>query len=146
MQQAAPPGHRGAAASPAAKLPVLTGLRVLVIDDQEFTRDFVTAVFRRTQAEVQAASSVREGLERLRAMLPHVVVCDIAMPGEDGFVFVRALRALPTPANAIPVIALTAFGRPEDRQRALAAGFDAYLKKPVDPAELASTVMRLSGR
>lgn len=95
---------------------------------------------------MQTAGSVRDGLEQLRVAPPDDVVCDIAMPHEDGFVFVRALRALPMPCNAIPVIALTAFGRPEDRQHALAAGFDAYLKKPVDPAELASTVARLSAR
>ena len=77
-------------------------------------------------------------------MSPHVVVCDLAMPNEDGFAFVRAIRALPTSSKTTPVIALTAFGRPEDRQNALAAGFDAYLKKPVDPEELASTVLRVA--
>jgi CheY-like chemotaxis protein len=68
------------------------------------------------------------------------------MPEEDGFVFIAAVRALPPPQNATPVIALTAFGRPEDRKRVLAKGFDAYLKKPVDPGELTSTVLQLSRR
>jgi PAS domain S-box-containing protein len=128
------------------QLPSLNGLRVLVVDDQEFTRDMVTAVFRRAEAEVYSASSVREGLHELREHTPHVVVCDVAMPVEDGFAFVRAVRALPTAARATPVIALTAFSRPEDREHALAAGFDAYLQKPVDPEELASTVLRISRR
>lgn len=131
-------------ASSSADLPPLQGVRVLVIDDQDITRDLVTAIFRRAQAEVHSASSVREGLEQFATTSPDVVVCDLAMPEEDGFAFVRAVRLLPSVSNATPVIALTAFGRPEDRQHALAAGFDAYLKKPVDPEELASTVLRLS--
>ena len=122
-------------------LPKLNGVRVLIIDDQEFTRDLVTVIFRRAEADAHAASSVREGLDRFETISPHVVVCDLAMPGEDGFAFVRALRAA---SKTTPVIALTAFGRPEDRLHALASGFDAYLKKPVDPEELASTVLRLS--
>jgi CheY-like chemotaxis protein len=127
-------------------LPTLRGVRVLVIDDQEFTRDVVMAVIRRADADVRSASSVREGLQQFEANTPDVVVCDVAMPEEDGFAFVRAIRALPASTKATPIIALTAFGRPEDRQHALAAGFDAYLKKPVDPEELASTVLRLSAR
>ncbi|HYK02109.1 MAG TPA: ATP-binding protein [Thermoanaerobaculia bacterium] len=128
------------------QLPSLNGLRVLVVDDQEFTRDLVTAVFRRAQAEVHSASSVRDGLGEFKAHAPHVVVCDLAMPVEDGFAFVRAVRTLTTAARATPIIALTAFSRPEDREHALASGFDAYLQKPVDPEELASTVLRISRR
>jgi PAS domain S-box-containing protein len=127
-------------------LPELSGVRVLVIDDQAMARDLITAIFRRAHADVRAATSVREGLEQFQASTPDVVVCDIAMPEEDGFAFVRAVRALPASAKATPIIALTAFGRPEDRQHALASGFDAYLSKPVDPEELASTVLRLSTR
>ena len=126
------------------QLPQLEGLNVLVVDDQELTRDVVAAIFRNTHADVETAGSVREGLARFEARKPDVVVCDLAMPDEDGFAFVRAVRALPLSANATPIIALTAFGRPEDRQHAIAAGFDDYLKKPVDPEELATTVLRLS--
>ncbi len=124
----------------------LNDLDVLVIDDQDFTRDLVAAIFRRAGARVQAAKSVREGLASLAKALPDVVVCDLAMPEEDGFTFVRAVRALPTRSNTTPVIALTAFGHPDDRKNALAAGFDAYLKKPIDPGELTATVRRLSRR
>ena len=127
---------------PVAELPRLNGVRILVIDDQELTRELVTAVFRRADAEVIAACSVREGLDQFEATTPDVVVCDLAMPEEDGFSFVRAIRALPAPADQTPVIALTAFGRPEERQYALDAGFDEYLKKPIDPEDLASTVLR----
>jgi signal transduction histidine kinase len=128
------------------ELPSLGGVSVLVIDDQDFTRELIVAIFQRAGAEVHAARSVRDGLAQFEAVWPEVVVCDIAMPEEDGYAFVHAVRKLPAQANATPIIALTAFGRPEDRQRALAEGFDAYLKKPVDPAELAETVRGLSSR
>jgi PAS domain S-box-containing protein len=127
-----------------AGLPALDGVRVLVVDDQPFARDLVTAIFRRAKAEVRSASSVRDGLEQFHMLEPDVVVCDLAMPEEDGFVFIRTVRALESDARATPVIALTAFGRPEDRARALAAGFTAYLKKPVEPVELAMTVRMLA--
>jgi PAS domain S-box-containing protein len=127
-------------------LPSLAGLAVLVIDDQEYTRDIVAAILRRTSATVETAGSVREGLQLFRKLEPHVVVCDIAMPGEDGYVFLREIRARPDASSKTPILALTAFGRPEDRIRALDAGFDAYLKKPVDPAELAENVQRLTMR
>jgi PAS domain S-box-containing protein len=127
-----------------SELPDLQGLRLLVIDDQESTRELIVAIFRRARAEVRAASSVREGLEHFAADVPDVVVCDLAMPEEDGYAFVRAIRARPDASNATPIVALTAFGRPEDRQYALDAGFNDYLKKPVDPEELAAAIQRLS--
>jgi len=123
---------------------VLRGVKILVIDDQAFTRDFVAAVFRRAEAEVVAAASVRQALAQFNDGAPDVVVCDLAMPEEDGYVFLRTVRALPPPASATPIVALTAFGRPEHRQHALAAGFDEYLKKPIDPAELTSAVLRFA--
>jgi CheY-like chemotaxis protein len=138
------PAERASAARSAAQLPQLRGITVLVVDDQQYTRDVVTAVFRRTGATVHAASSVREAVECLQAVSPGVVFCDIAMPVEDGYAFVREVRALPPPFDSTPIAALTAFGRPEDRQRALESGFDAYLKKPVEPQELAATALRLA--
>jgi CheY-like chemotaxis protein len=130
----------------ATSLPSLTGVSVLVVDDQPYTRDMVAAILRHTGAAVQAASSVREALQLFRKYEPHVVICDIAMPEEDGYVFLREVRARPDALRTTPILALTAFGRPEDRLLALNAGFDAYLKKPVDPAELAESVQRLSVR
>jgi CheY-like chemotaxis protein len=127
-----------------ADLPKLSGSRVLVIDDQAFTRDVISAMLRRADADVHGVASAREGLREIKTLSPDVVVCDLAMPEEDGFSFLRALRALPAPWQRTPVIALTAFGRPEDRQRALAAGFDAYLKKPVEAEEILSTVRDLA--
>ncbi|HUP49468.1 MAG TPA: ATP-binding protein [Thermoanaerobaculia bacterium] len=124
-------------------LPDLAGARVLVVDDQDVTRELLEAIFRRAKADVRSAGSVREGLAEFQAVMPNVVICDLAMPGEDGFALVRAVRAFPPPSNAVPVIALTAFGRTEEREQALAAGFDEYLKKPVEPEELVATVRRL---
>ncbi|MGA8810636.1 MAG: ATP-binding protein, partial [Thermoanaerobaculia bacterium] len=130
--------------SPApSSLPSLDGTKVLAIDDQAYTRDIVVAVLRRCGAEVTTASSVREGLESVSQSAPDVIVCDIAMPQQDGYAFVRELRANQDPNIAsLPVIALTAFGRAEDQERALASGFDDYLKKPVEPADLANAVLR----
>jgi PAS domain S-box-containing protein len=127
-------------------LPSLAGLTVLVIDDQIYTRDVVTAILRRTGAAVDAAASVRDGLQSFAKMQPDVVVCDIAMPQEDGYVFLRAIRGRNDELRTTPILALTAFGRPEDRLHALDAGFDGYLKKPADPAELAESVQRLAAR
>jgi signal transduction histidine kinase len=125
----------------AAELPSLAGLNVLVIDDESMTRDVVSAILRRCGAEVTCADSAREARERLREKMPDVIVCDIAMPGEDGYSFVRGVR---NEHVTVPVVALTAFGRPEDRDRALGSGFDAFLKKPVDPAVLAQTLREIA--
>lgn len=135
-------GTRRVAVAPDRTLSDLRGVRVLVIDDQDVTRDLVVSVFRRAQAEVAAASSVREGVAAFNGFSPDVVVCDLAMPDEDGYAFLRTIRALPPPASATPIVALTAFGHPDDRRHALAAGFNEYLKKPIDPAELTTAVLR----
>jgi PAS domain S-box-containing protein len=131
-------------AAPDRALPDLQGFHILVIDDQEFTRELVAAVFRRANATVQEANSVREGIAKFLASPPDVVVCDLAMPEQDGFAFLSEVRALKHSSSRTPIIALTAFGRPEDRQQALAAGFDGYLKKPVDPEDLATAVLQLA--
>ena len=128
---------RTAAAMQSSELPALDGMSVLVIDDEPMTRDVVAAILRRCRANVTTAESAREAHRRVAEHRPDVIVCDIAMPGEDGYAFLRDLRATD---GRIPVIALTAFGRPEDRDRAFASGFDAFLKKPVDPVTLATTV------
>ncbi len=143
-----PPKVAGAIESlpKAGDLPDLHGARVLVIDDHEFARDLFVAIFRRANADVRAASSVRSGLEEFAASPPDVVICDLAMPEEDGFAFLREIRALPSASNATPVIALTAFGRPEDRAQALAAGFTDYLKKPIQPEELVAAALRVIAR
>jgi CheY-like chemotaxis protein len=138
---------RGRASVPSSTagdaLPSLDGISVLVIDDEPMTREVIAVMLRRCRAEVSIAESAAEGPARVAERRPDVILCDIAMPGEDGYAFLRELRR---PGPHIPVIALTAFGRPDDRNRALDAGFDAYLKKPVDPVTLAVAVREVSAR
>jgi signal transduction histidine kinase len=128
---------RTAAPLQSNELPALDGMSVLVVDDESMTRDVVAAILRRCNAVVTTADSAREAHLRVAERRPDVIVCDIAMPGEDGYAFVRDLRAAD---HRMPVVALTAFGRPEDRDRALRSGFNAFLEKPVDPVTLATTV------
>ncbi len=128
------PGH--------SLLPSLAGMNVLAIDDQAYTRDVVAAILRRCDADVVTVSSVREAFEQIAIARPDVIVCDIAMPQEDGYAFLRELRTSSDPKIAsLPVIALTAFGRAEDRHTALQSGFDDYLKKPVEPLDLANAIL-----
>jgi PAS domain S-box-containing protein len=128
---------------PALSLPSLAGVKILAIDDQAYTRDIVAAILRRCGADVTTASSVRDGLASVAQSVPEVIVCDIAMPQEDGYAFIRELRAnADAHIASLPVIALTAFGRAEDQESALASGFDDYLKKPVEPTDLANAVLR----
>ena len=101
---------------------------------------------RRAGAEVMTAESARDCLEKLPRFLPHVLVSDIGMPVEDGYVMVRRLRAMEDGApRRLPAIALTAYASEEDSRRARAAGFDAHLSKPVDPARLIDIAVGLAG-
>ncbi len=126
-------------------LPNLSGLRILTIDDEADTRDLVRLVLESCGADVVTAGSAREGLESLAGWNPHVLICDIGMPEEDGYSVIRKVRALPE-SSELPAIALTAYVRVEDRMRALEAGFQMFLPKPVEAAELRSTVANLVAR
>ena len=112
----------------------LAGVRVLAIDDDADARHLLARVLGRQGAEVRLAGSVAEGFATLGRERPDVVLCDIEMPGEDGYSFIKRLRARPTgEGGGLPAVALTAYARGEDRTRALLAGFDLHLSKPVDP-------------
>lgn len=103
-------------------------------------RDYFSAALRHSGATIRPAESVRHAVAQISDKRPEVVVCDLAMPDEDGFTLIAWLRAqVFTP---VPVIAITALGRPDDRQRALRAGFDDFLSKPVSPEELTGAVAR----
>ncbi|KYC36467.1 ATPase [Scytonema hofmannii PCC 7110] len=134
--------------------PSLLGIRVLVVDDEADTRDFLSIVLQQCQAEVKAVGSVREALEAIAQWRPDVLVSDIGMPNEDGYTLIREVRSLERSGKIplseqgakIPAAALTAYARTEDRLRALQEGFQIHLPKPVEPAELATVVASLAGR
>ena len=131
---------------PADRLNELTNLVVLIVDDDDDCRDLLATLLETRRARVICASSAQEALARVQDTLPDVVISDIAMPGEDGYSFMRQLRRLPRErGGAIPAIALTAFSQHRDRELALAAGFTRHLPKPVDLAELCSELDRLGG-
>jgi PAS domain S-box-containing protein len=119
----------------------LAGISILLIDDEAMTRDVVTAILRRAGAQVVTADSARSAHLSLEEFSPSVILCDIAMPVDDGYAFLREYRHR---GGTFPVIALTAFGRPEDRDKALRSGFNAFLTKPVDPLVLARTVREMA--
>jgi signal transduction histidine kinase/ActR/RegA family two-component response regulator len=121
--------------------PVLRDMRVLVVDDEEDTLETLGVVLRACGAEVQAADCAEQGFAAVRTWHPTAIVCDIGMPGEDGYGLITRIRALP-PAEGgrTPAIALTAYARSEDRVRALAAGFQMHVAKPIEPAELVASV------
>ncbi|MBD2246126.1 ATP-binding protein [Nostoc sp. FACHB-888] len=125
----------------------LLGVRVLVVDDQTDTRDFITTVLEQCQAEVQAVASVQEALQVITQWKPDVLVSDIAMPDEDGYSLIRKVRSQPPELGGnIPAAALTAYARAEDRMRAIQEGYQLHLPKPIEAAELTTVVARLAGR
>lgn len=123
----------------------LSGLRVLVVDDEPDTLDLFRRVLGDSQAQVAAAPSVEAALATLGGFDPHVLVSDVSMPGRDGYELIRTVR-LTTSAEDLPAAALTAYARPEDAQRAREAGFQVHLSKPIEPDELVKVVAELAGR
>jgi signal transduction histidine kinase/FixJ family two-component response regulator len=125
--------------------PDLRGATVLVVDDEVDSRDLLLQLLDSWGARPSGAASAREALEVIARERPDLVVSDIAMPGEDGIAFVRELRRMEAARgeSPVPVAALTAFARADDRDRTLAAGFDAHLAKPVEPAALLATMLAL---
>jgi CheY-like chemotaxis protein len=130
---------------PAATQPRLDGVSVLVVDDHPDGRDAVEAILAQAGARVRSLGSAAEAWTSFLAERPDVLVCDIAMPEEDGLSFIRRLRALPAGSGGdVPAIALTAYARVEERTRSLEAGFDRHLAKPVEAAELVAAVRDLA--
>lgn len=125
----------------------LDGLRVLVIDDLEETRQVFSTMLQSSGSRVETAATVESGLAALARFKPDVVLCDIAMPGEDGFGFIRKVRALkPGQGGKTAVIALTALTGVENTKRCLEEGFDAHLAKPVDVVDVSRLVTKLARR
>ena len=126
----------------------LTGLRILVVDDEADARILAQRVLEERGAEVVAVASAAEALKAVEGENSgvSVVVCDIGMPERDGYDFIREVRAKPGAAGCVPAIALTALARDEDRKRTLLAGYQVHISKPVDPAELVMVIATLAGR
>jgi signal transduction histidine kinase/ActR/RegA family two-component response regulator len=122
----------------------LDGISVLVVDDDQESREVVAAHLRERQALVLTAASAAQAFDMLQHERVDVLVADIAMPGEDGYSLLRRLRALkPAPAATIPAAALTAFARDDDRRQALQAGFQLHMAKPVEAHSLVAAVSQL---
>jgi len=142
--------HPAAAEPPATEAPTLpsidlSGVRVLVVDDEPDALALIKRVLEMNSATVITASTAAEGFEALRNGRPHVLLSDIGMPGEDGYSLLKRVRDLPpSEGGSTPAAALTAFARSEDRRRALMAGFQLHVPKPVEPPELLAVVANLA--
>lgn len=128
-------------ASPA--VPMLDGIRVLVIDDDWRVRDALVILLARAGAAVDTATSAADARTQIAVQPPDAVLCELAMPGEDGYSFLRVLRTSAAPEGTTPAIALTAHASASDGQRALGAGFDLHLPKPIDLDRLVTSVYEL---
>jgi CheY-like chemotaxis protein len=122
----------------------LRGVRVLVVEDDPDEREFLVALLGAAGADVRSASSANEALATLAWWRPGVLVSDIGLPGGDGYDLRDAVRARPEAAR-VPAAAVTGQAAPEDRRRALRAGFQAHLAKPVDPDRLVTVIAGLAG-
>jgi CheY-like chemotaxis protein len=114
------------------------------VEDDEATLDALTELLSLQGAEMAAAASVDQALGLLADFAPDVLVSDIGMPERDGYDLIREIRARGHDAEDLPAVAVTAFASPEDRRRALAAGFQVHLAKPVDPHELTDVIAGLA--
>ncbi|EYF04281.1 PAS domain-containing hybrid sensor histidine kinase/response regulator [Chondromyces apiculatus] len=122
--------------------PELSGLRILVVDDEADARDIMRDLLERCGSEVSTAASAAEAFTLLHERRPDLILSDIGMAGEDGYAFMRRLRALPPEEGGrTPSIAITAYARAAERTRALVAGYKAHVPKPVDPAELMAVIV-----
>lgn len=125
----------------------LSGLHVLVVDDDTDTLELMTTALTSRKANVTAVCTAGEAIEVIKGRRPDVLVSDIAMPDEDGYGLIARVRSLDTEAQpAIPAVAITAYAKEEDRKRALESGFQIYLAKPVELSELISVVARAARR
>ena len=141
------PGGRRAGDETGAFPATLEGLTVVVVDDDQDSRELINAVLRQRGARVVGAASIDEALGLLRTENADVLLSDVEMPGEDGYALIQKVRALPPEEGGrVPAAALTAYARREDRVKTLLAGYQIHLAKPVEPEELVTAVSSLSGR
>ena len=122
----------------------LSGIKVLVVEDDLGTREFVAFVLQQYKADVTATASADQALEALAKTIPDLLVIDIGMPQMDGYTLIRKIRSSPPEQGGlIPAVALTAYAGEQDRRQALAAGFQIHLPKPIEPAQLVAVVAQL---
>jgi CheY-like chemotaxis protein len=123
---------------------LLTGMNVLLVEDDDDSREALRLALVARGAVVTAASGAKEALAAVQQAVPDVVVSDIAMPDEDGYAFLRKLRSLkPERGGRVPAVALTAFGSREARELSRECGFHYHLEKPINPAKLADVLLGL---
>jgi signal transduction histidine kinase/CheY-like chemotaxis protein len=126
---------------------LLSGVNVLLVDDDSDTLKLMTTALTRRHATVTAVSSAGEAIKAIRLRRPDVLVSDIAMPDEDGYGLIQRIRSLEAgESDSIPAVAITAYAKEEDREKALSSGFQIYLAKPVELTELISVVARAARR
>ena len=127
--------------SPAARVPRLDGLRIVVVDDDRDGRTLTALVLTQAGARVAAAGSAAEALQLIAAEHPDVLVSDIGLPDEDGYALIQHIRQREAESGGfLPAVALTGYARAEDRDRIIGAGFQAHVAKPVDPSELTAAI------
>jgi CheY-like chemotaxis protein len=121
---------------------------VLVVDDQDDARSLLEAMLQAAGATVTTAASAKEARQIIASERPHVLVSDIGMPGEDGYALIRSIRDADdaTHVDRLPSIAVTAYAREDDRLRAIHAGYDRHVTKPIDPGLLLDTIADLTDR
>jgi CheY-like chemotaxis protein/anti-sigma regulatory factor (Ser/Thr protein kinase) len=126
---------------------MLHGMRILVVDDEADSRDLLSAILTRCGSEVKCSESASEALQAFKEWKPDVLVTDIGMPIEDGYSLIKKVRKLKSKrARLIPAVALTAYATSEDRARALSAGFQMHLAKPIEPKALVKSIAAAAGR
>jgi signal transduction histidine kinase/ActR/RegA family two-component response regulator len=132
----------------AHKMASLDRVRVLLIDDDKDARELSLAVLEQCGARVTAVSSSAEAIASLldtpRALMPHVIVSDLGMPAQDGYQLIRQIRAIDSELGRIPAVAVTGYATADDVQRALTAGFQLHISKPMDPAAFVAAVADLA--
>lgn len=143
-EAAAEPGGNGL---PASFAQLLDGLRILVVDDEADSRDLVNAILTRCGSEVRCCESSVEAIKVFREWKPDLLVSDVGMPNEDGYELIRKVRKLRLKvAKEVPAIALTAYATDDDRTRALTAGFQLHIAKPIEPQALVRLIAGALGR
>lgn len=135
------------AASDECKSPLLNGVKVLVLDDDSDAREFLQILLSENGAQVRVVATASEAYSEVQGDVPDILICDIGLPNEDGYEFIRRIRSQKESSSAnIPALALTAYALPNDRTKALVAGYHDHLTKPVEPAALLNSVASIARR